>query len=193
MTKPKNNTKAPQKDKCQTPPYAIDPLVPYLGKFKFIWEPATGEGLLTLWLSRALDAKILATDIVTGHDFFKYEMPLPYDCIITNPPFSLKFPWLKRCYALGKPFALLMPSDAMFAEKAQKMFSEYGIDVLLMTPRVDYKMPNVGWGGAAQFSTAWFTYNVVQTTKPGISVTMHDIRSGKKEFQRMLKENPDGF
>ena len=35
--------------------------------------------------------------------------PVQFDCIITNPPFSLKQEFLQRCYELGKPFALLLP------------------------------------------------------------------------------------
>lgn len=192
MTKPKNNTTNPAKDKCQTPPYAMSPILPYLQDFETIWEPASGHGLMVKWLMQGTDAKIIDSDIAMGKDFFLWQ-PEVWDCLVTNPPFSLKFKWLKRCYDLGKPFALLMPSDALFAQKAQTLFNEHFIETILMTPRIDYKMPNVGWDSHAQFSTAWFTYGILESSGKAITIYTHDLAEEKKEFQRMLKENPDGF
>lgn len=59
-------------DACQTPGYAIDPLLPYLAKFDTIWEPAAGEGLL---VDALLDCSyriftVLGSDILDGRNFF---------------------------------------------------------------------------------------------------------------------------
>lgn len=146
-------------DACQTPAYAIDPLVEYLSKFKMIWEPAAGERSL---VEAFLDCKFKVTesDIITGKNFFEYE-PDKWDCIVTNPPFSIKFQWLARCYALGKPFALLMPVETLGSKTAQELFEKYGVDLMLMDRRVNFKMPNKGWDASgAQFPTAWFTWNL---------------------------------
>ena len=149
-------------DACQTPAYAIDPLMPYLIPFQTIWEPAAGEGLLVDALSDCTFTKftVIASDLIEGKNFFEYE-PDEWDCLVTNPPYSVKFQWLKRCFELGKPFALLMPIDTLGAKTAQELFELYGIEVMLLNQRVNFKMPVKGWeAGGAQFSTAWFTWGL---------------------------------
>jgi hypothetical protein len=59
------------------------------------------------------------------------------------------------------PFALLMPVEMLGTAKGQRLFDKYGIEVIFMSPRVDFYMPNKGWeGGGAQFPTAWFTWKL---------------------------------
>lgn len=79
---------------------------------------------------------------------------------MTNCPYSVKYPWLRRYYELGKPFALLLPVDTTGAAQAQVLFDRYGIEIIYMNKRVNFKMPNKGWSGSAQFSTAWFTWGL---------------------------------
>lgn len=146
-------------DACQTPPEAIIPLLPYLAYFNTAWEPATGEG----YLSRALQdsgLSVIESDILTGRNFLKWQPESSWDAIITNPPFSLKYKFLARCYDLGKPFALLMPVETLGAKTAQKFFAEYGIELVFPWGRLNYKMPNKGWDSTAQFPTCWFTYGL---------------------------------
>lgn len=159
-TKPKNNDKSPAKDRCQTPDYALFPLLPYLPEpdNTLVWEPARGEGYLVGAL-RARGFNAIEGDILYGQDYFDdRHVPTHYTCQITNPPFSLKYKWLERAYDLGKPFALLMPADTLFAGTAQKMFQRHGFTMLLPDKRIDFKMPNKGWGGSAQFTSAWFLW-----------------------------------
>jgi len=147
-------------DYCQTPPVALDPLVMYLNPAWTIWECAAGEGLLVEGLHDSGFEEVIATDILTGQNFFEHD-PWHWDCIVTNPPFSLKFRWLERCYALGKPFALLLPVETLGTATAQEMFRDCGVEVIFMDKRINFKMPNKGWDGAgAQFPVAWFTYGL---------------------------------
>lgn len=149
-------------DLCQTPPYALTPLLPHLFRsgFKIIWEPAAGEG----YLVKALESKgfyVVESDVQTGQNFFDFEPVQSWQCLVTNPPYSIKYKWIRRCYELGNPFALLMPVETLGAQTGQKMFDEFGLDVILLNRRVDFKMPNKGWsGGGAQFPVAWFTWGL---------------------------------
>lgn len=156
----KQNIYVPQgMDSCQTPAYAMEPLLPYLASFKNIWEPAAGEGYLVEAL-KAHKFDVLESDILRDQNFFDYEPGSPWDCIVTNPPFSIKFRWLIHCYQLGKPFALLMPVETLGAKTAQALFEQHGMDVMLLDKRVCFKMPNKGWDSSAQFPTAWFTWKL---------------------------------
>lgn len=113
------------------------------------------------WSFNNLGYRIIGTDIKDGFDYFYYEIPDNYHIQITNPPFSLKYGWLARSYELGKPFALLLQIDVFGSGKAQRLFNRYGIEVILMDKRIDFKMPNKGWtGGGSHFSVAWFTWGL---------------------------------
>lgn len=155
-------------DQCGTPAYALDPLIPYLPQGRRLWDPAAGEGLLIKELSRRgfdtvggdLLTEGVGETIIPGQNFFDYELPGEW-IQVTNPPFSTKYKWLQRSFALGHPFALLMPVDVMGAGTAQKLFREYGIEVIWLDKRINYKMPNAGYSGkGAHFSSAWFTYGL---------------------------------
>jgi len=164
-------------DFCQTPPYALDPIIPYI--FGVIWECAAGEGLMA-WALMKRGLRVVATDIITGQDFFCWE-PSEYDYIVTNPPYSKKFAWLERCYELGKPFALLLPIDTLGSKRAQRLFDKHGIEILFLNHRVNFKMPYKGWdGNGAWFPVAWFTHGL----NIGRQMTFSEIN---------LKANGDGY
>jgi hypothetical protein len=105
---------------------------------------------------------VISGDINHGNDFFTDKRPsLPKTTLVTNPPYSIKYEWLERCYEIGNPFALLMPVEMLGTAKGQRLFDKYGIEVIFMSPRVDFYMPNKGYEGAgAQFPTAWFTWKL---------------------------------
>jgi hypothetical protein len=147
-------------DACQTPAHAIDPLLPYLPRNWVVWEPAAGEGNLVEALFDSGFSQVVASDILTGQNFFEFE-PEEWDCLVTNPPYSIQFQWLERCYELGQPFALLLKVEILGTKAAQELFDKYGIEVIFVRPRINFKMPHKGWeGGGAQFPTAWFTYGL---------------------------------
>jgi len=147
-------------DRCQTPWYALDPLLEYVPNNWIIWEPAAGENHIVNKL-RLEKYQIIGTDLLTGENFFDWTPSFTWSCQVTNPPYSVKFDWLKRSYELGKPFALLLPVETVGAAKAQRLFNQYGIEVVLLDKRVNFKMPNKGYdSGGAQFPTAWFTWGL---------------------------------
>ena len=138
----------------QTPPESLLPLLPYINKDWAIWEPACGKGNLVNELNR-LGYQCIGSDILTDWDFLKDEMPV-YDFIITNPPYSIKHKFIARCYALGKPFALLMPLTALETEYRQSLYSRHGLQIILMPKRINFETPS-GNGSGSWFATAWFT------------------------------------
>lgn len=155
--KPKSNTKnQPEKDRCQTPHYALDPILPYISKNWVIWESACGDGQIVDKLRIEGYTKIIASDILGGVDYFSWE-PENYNMQLTNPPYSMKYEWMKQACHNGKPFALLMPSDSMFSESGINLITKYDIEIIIVYPRINFKMPNKGYSGSgAQMSTAWF-------------------------------------
>ncbi len=169
--------KQPIKDRFQTPPYALDPILPHLkeNEIRYIWEPAAGDRYIVSTLINN-GFYVMESDILTGIDFLKPKdrpFALNPDVIITNPPFSKKQHFLKRCYELNKPFALLMPSTMIATSAAIRLFDQYGIEIIQTYPRICYKTPFKGWAWieenpksdrfgqiietASQFPSAWYT------------------------------------
>mgnify|MGYP001615675510 FL=1 len=114
-------------DDFQTPASALLPLFGFLNPNWTIWECACGKGNLVKEFNKN-NFKVIASDLYLSDEqnvlfngwqtkllakyhytnFLTWE-PDEWDCIITNPPFSLKTEFLIRAYNLGKPFAFLLP------------------------------------------------------------------------------------
>jgi len=141
-------------DEVQTPKEAIIPLLPYLKKDWIIWECAWGKGSLAKHLTES--GFVVFGD--KDEDFLTTEFVDDYDCIVTNPPYSLKYEFLKKAFENGKPFALLMPLTALEGKKRGELYREYGIQLIIPDKRINFIMPNKQ--GSAWFQTAWFTWKL---------------------------------
>jgi len=151
-------------DDFQTPPEALNPLLPYLNKDWTIWEPAAGRGYLADKLEE-LGFDVVATDKFYDADGdvafdFLIDKPVQFDCIITNPPFSLKQKFLERCYQLEVPFALLLPLTTFETKKRQELFKKYGLEVIFFDKRINFETPNKIAKSSSWFATAWFTHGL---------------------------------
>ena len=157
-------------DRCQTPAYALDPLLAYICSDWPLWEPAAGEGNLSGRLVSE-GYQVYASDVLTdgigdavigGKDFFTWQPPF-WHCLVTNPPYSIKPQWIARCYNLGKPFALLVPVETIGAQGVQRLMERYGAELLLLDKRVNFKMPNLrSWEDSnAQFPTLWYCWQIL--------------------------------
>ncbi|MGC8579683.1 MAG: tRNA (adenine-N(6)-)-methyltransferase, partial [bacterium] len=80
-----------------------------------------------------------------------------FDCIITNPPYSLKEEFLERAYSFNKPFAFLMPITALEGKTRQDLYKKYGLQLLIPNKRINFETPS-GKGSGSWFASAWFTY-----------------------------------
>ena len=114
-------------DELYTPSYAIKPLLKYIPSNIKIWE-CTDYGSSNI-------TKILKDngyEVISTHkkDFnFLSDSPnFEFDMIITNPPYSLKDEFLKRCYEYGKPFCLLLPLTSLEGIERGKMYKNYSSD-----------------------------------------------------------------
>lgn len=153
---PQSETPGQLRDMFGTPAYAVRLLLPFLKPFKQIWECAAGEGRIAKVLREARH-RTLETDILRGFDFLKDIMSFPFDCIVTNPPFSLKKKFYLKCMDYGVPFALLVPAD--YSIWVIEAVNKFGCEKIIPTRRIDYITPN-GKSGAeshAQFHSLWLT------------------------------------
>lgn len=151
---PKPPSKHGSPDDFQTPAAALIPLLPHINKDWVVWECAEGKGNLTQAL-RGWGYKVIGSDIEGGFDFRVWQ-PEKWDVVITNPPYSAKEEFLERAYELRKPFAFLLPLTTLESQRRQKLFREFGLEVILFDERIDFETPG-GEKGSSWFATAWFT------------------------------------
>jgi len=173
-------------DDFQSPRYSLTPLIPFLklNKFKVIWECAEGKGNLSNEL-RSKGFLVIGSDIKSNpkHDFLTWT-PDQFDCIITNPPYSLKEKFIERCYKLGKPFALLLPLTALESEKRQKFYRKYGVQLIIPNKRIDFDTPS-GQGSGSWFCTMWLTWGLNLPK----DINFVEIQKDDKRY-RDLKKTP---
>lgn len=124
-------------DNVYTPYYAVEPIVKYIPKTFVIWCPFDLEWSAYVQTFKANGYKVIYSHIAMGQDFFDYYPEQYFDCIISNPPFSIKDKILKRLYEIGKPFAMLLPLNCLQGQSRYKCFKN-GIQLLAFDKRIDY-------------------------------------------------------
>ena len=110
-----------ESDEVYTPAYAVKPIIKHISTFfdadATIWCPFDEEDSNFVILLRNAGYNVIASHIKNGQDFFEYEPDVEYDCIISNPPFSIKDKILKRLCELNKPYAILLPLPTLQGQK----------------------------------------------------------------------------
>lgn|SRR3972149_6865733 len=140
-------------DECYTPEIAIRPLLPYLKKEWLIWDCAFGSGRLAEHLK-----KFGFSVIGDSSNFLEQQGAEEVDCIITNPPYSIKDKFLEHAFEIGKPFALLLPLTTLEGIKRGKMFKDNGIQIIIPNRRINFEIPS--GKKSSWFATAWFCWKL---------------------------------
>lgn len=155
------SSKTPEAQEMYTPYYAVDPILKYIPKTAKIWCPFDKEWSAFVQRFRGGGYEVVWSHIDEGEDFFVYEPP-EWDIIVSNPPFSIKDAVLERLYALGKPFAVLLPMNSLQGIQRYKMFQN-GIQLLTFDQRIGFhrsdRMDHPVEG--SPFATAYFCRNVL--------------------------------
>lgn len=161
-------------DELYTPEYAIKPLLKYINEYNII-DASDEDGCFKLkkpiiWectdFGNSNITKVFENagyDVISTNkedfDFLNDEAIFDFDMIITNPPYSLKDEFIKKCYEYNKPFALLLPITSLEGIERGKMFRENGIELLVFDRRCNFIYDNAkksNW-----FNTSWFCWNIL--------------------------------
>jgi len=166
----KQKPKTPQKespeisqarDFFRTPKYAVELLIPFIPKqIKSIWECASGEEHISkVLIEKGYD--VFSSDIIISnyiHNFILDDFPMfAFEAIVTNPPFSLKQKFYKKCLEYSVPFALLIPAD--YSKWIIDAIRFDGCEKIVPSRRIDYITPSnkKGSNSASQFHSMWLT------------------------------------
>lgn len=155
-----------ESDECLTPRYVVEPIIKHLKQkgYKKIWCPFDKAESLYVRMLKENGFDVIFSHIETGDDFFKVDFSsLDFDCIVSNPPFSKKDEVLKRLYEIGKPFAILLPQNALQSIERTKLFIEHGLEYLGFDKRACFYTNNelnaIKFGN--HFASGYFCKNVL--------------------------------
>lgn len=140
-----------EKDEYYTPTILVNAIVPYIpANTHTIWCPFDTENSEFVRVFRSLGYKVICSHIWNGQDFFSYEPPEPYDCIISNPPFSKKLQVFARLYELDKPFAMVCGLPILNYQVIGEFFVGRDLQLLIVDKKVSFD------GNTASFNNSYF-------------------------------------
>ena len=123
-------------DEVYTPSFAVEPIIKHIPKnIKKIWCPFDDSESEYVKILKRERYEVINSHIDERKNFFEYE-PEEYDCIISNPPFSLKDEILKRLYELNKPYAMLLPIPSLQGQKRFLYIKD--CEALIFDKRINY-------------------------------------------------------
>tara|TARA_B110000503_G_scaffold96522_1_gene145119 strand:- start:240 stop:728 length:489 start_codon:yes stop_codon:yes gene_type:complete len=153
MRKGKNPTNHKIKSNdWNTPLEAFELIFQYVDKTKRIYFPFFNDGSLVNHLNT-----LEVNYIHSNTDFFTYE-PEEYNCIVDNPPYSIKQKVFERCIALDKPFALLVPMDTLDRQYFSKLFKNRDFTIIIPNKRYNFVSNEKKLTPA--FKCIWITLNL---------------------------------
>ena len=137
-------------DEFMTPAYAVYPIMQFIPRHYTVWCPFDKEDSNYVKLFTENGYSVIYSHKDENKDFFHYQ-PEHFDVIVSNPPFSIKNQILKRCYELGKPFALLLPITTIEGVERHKLFRKHGIQLLVFDRRIGYTHKGSHWVNTSYF------------------------------------------
>ena len=152
-------------DEFYTPVYAITPLIKYLKEkgFKKILCPfdTKDSNIYKVLLSEGFDVE--QSHLEDDVDFFERKLT-DCDCIVSNPPYSIKAEVFETLFATGKPFAMLVGVVGLFeSQRRFNMFASNKFEIMYMNKRVSYHKDFESDKTALNppFSSVWLTSGVL--------------------------------
>ena len=149
-------------DEYYTPSYAIYPIIKYLKPNSKIWCPFDTEESEFVKVFKKEGFDVIYGHINTGQDFFNTDVP-ECDYVISNPPYSLKGEVFRRLYDEIKiPFAMLINFQGIFDHKDRfKMFKQNGVEMLWLSPRVNYIKLNENKSSGVPFQSGYLCNGIL--------------------------------
>lgn len=139
-------------------------VAPFLSKYKdmTIWDPFFCTGRAKTCLTRLGFHSVLHVD---GVDFLSLDVPpAGVEVIVTNPPYSILQPILRRISTWGMPAVLLIPSSTVqtryFSEIMSGAIDAGEIELLVPRKRIEYLLPNGRKLHNVGFPSLWLCFRI---------------------------------
>ena len=148
-------------DEYLTPPEAVRIVLPYV-QGKRIWCPFDEASSAFVQVLEAAGLTVLHSTLSEGQDFFQYVPGAPFDCIVSNPPYSIRnqvFAWL---FELKKPFMMLVNGSGIFDNRARfDLFREHGVELLVYKGRTAFIRKSDGKSQSPMFQSLYLCHDML--------------------------------
>jgi len=127
-------------DEFYTPRYAVEPIIKHLkiSGYKSIRCPFDTDKSNFVKMLRREGFEVINTHIDSGVDFFNLNFS-DCDCVVSNPPYSIKGDVFKHLFNTGVPFAMLVGVVGLFESQSRfEMFKDNPFEIMYMNRRVSY-------------------------------------------------------
>ncbi len=182
MYSPGNN------DECYTPDYAVKPILKYIPEGSTVWCPFdTKESEFVKQISQKHN--VIYSHISYKENFFEWEPMIPWDMIISNPPFTNKRKYFERALSFNKPFALIMTNTWLNDSAPMKLFKDKDLQLLMFDKRMKFNSPDGRPNNKITFSSSYYCYNMLPK-----QIIMEELDvTGKEVSQATLQPFLDGL
>ena len=134
-----------------TPKYAWENIIEYIPKDKIIWEAFYGDGKSGSHLSE-LGFNVIHEPI----DFFENDKG---NIIVSNPPFSLCKPIMKRLLVLDKPFILILPSSKINTSYFRE-WKDKNLQIIIPRKRIQFVKNGNELKNCCNFDCFYYCYKM---------------------------------
>ena len=175
-------------DECYTPAYAVKPILKYIPEGSTVWCPFdTKESEFVKQISQKHN--VIYSHISYKENFFEWEPMIPWDMIISNPPFTNKRKYFERALSFNKPFALIMTNTWLNDSAPMKLFKDKDLQLLMFDKRMKFNSPDGRPNNKITFSSSYYCYNMLPK-----QIIMEELDvSGKEVSQATLQPFLDGL
>lgn len=176
-------TKRVDNDYYATNPKALNMLLDKYPIKGSCLEPCVGGGHLAEVIKSRVDKNCVCLDLVyrgypdtIEHDFLTWKSPKKFDCIITNPPYSLGEEFIRKSLSLlkdGGTCAMFLKIQFLEGAKRKELFDKFPPKyIYVFSNRIDVWNngnpvdPKTGKRWANTMCFAWFIWEKNSTTEP---------------------------
>lgn len=156
-------------DYYPTPVSAIKPMLLQFDREKLrkasVLEPCVGDGSI---LDRVPAKTKVGIDIQTGTDYLSYCPQQRFDVIMTNPPFSIALPFLRKSLSEADTVVYLLRVNFLGSKKRKRFWqANPPTHLFVLSAR-----PSFTGGGTDSTEYAWFAWDrcLYLTKPPGVYV-----------------------
>ena len=167
-------------DECLTPAYGVEPIIKYIPDGWVVWCPFDKPDS---WFVRLISRthQVIRSHIDDGQDFYTYEPDQPWDCIISNPPFTKKRQIFERALSFYKPFGLLMTNVWLNDSAPMQLFADRDLQLLMFEQRIKYENDGVV-NNKITFKSSYYCWNFLPK-----QIIMESLRIPKPVDERQTR------
>lgn len=187
-----NAKKTRRKSDLYETPYSMTSQLLDVVVFKgSIFEPSCGKGAIVKVLKKRGYKNIRYSDLDTGHDFLKYKGD-KFNCVVTNPPFSLAYEFLLKAKKVAKKkIAFLLPLNYLHGiQRYEGWYSNVKfklkyVYVFVRAPMFGDKLRKDGKYRTGMMVMAWYIWSRKYSGDPKIRWINNNkyVLKGKKDVR----------